>query len=101
MKVNIEEKVLDTITKYNMIQDNDKVVIGVSGGPDSMTLLTLLNNLKEKLNINIYVAHINHMIREEADDETESYISVDNELTLQAVFEIFKERAKDTFNFID
>ena len=33
--------------------------------------------------------------------QTESYISVDNELTLQAVFEIFKERAKDTFNFID
>lgn len=38
---------------------------------------------------------------EEVDDETESYISVDNELTLQAVFEIFKERAKDTFNFVD
>lgn len=38
---------------------------------------------------------------EEADDETESYISVDNELTLQAVFEIFKEKAKDIFNFVD
>lgn len=38
---------------------------------------------------------------EEADDETESYISVDNELTLQTVFEIFKERAKDIFDFID
>ena len=33
--------------------------------------------------------------------QEESYISVDNELTLQAVFEIFKERAKDTFNFND
>lgn len=38
---------------------------------------------------------------EEVDDETENYISVDNELTLQAVFEIFKEKAKDEFNFID
>ncbi len=38
---------------------------------------------------------------EEADDENESYVSVDNELTLQAVFEIFKEKAKDTFNFVD
>lgn len=38
---------------------------------------------------------------EEADDETESYISVDNELTLQTVFEIFKERTKDIFDFID
>lgn len=38
---------------------------------------------------------------EEADDESESYIGIDNELTLQTVFEIFKEKAKDTFNFID
>lgn len=38
---------------------------------------------------------------EEVDDETENYITVDNELTLQAVFEIFKERAKDTFVFVD
>jgi len=38
---------------------------------------------------------------EEADDENESYLSVDNEFTLQAVFEIFREKAKDTFNFVD
>ena len=67
----LEDKVLNTIIKYNMIQDSDKVVIGVSGGPDSMTLLNVLNNLREKLNIKIFVAHINHMIREEADSETE------------------------------
>ncbi len=34
-------------------------------------------------------------------DETESYISVENEYIPQVVFELFKERAKDTFNFID
>ena len=67
----LEDKVLETVKKYNMIKDEDKVVIGVSGGPDSMTLLNILNNLKEKLNIKIYVAHINHMIRKEADEETE------------------------------
>ena len=67
----LEDKVLDTINKYGMIKKNDKVVIGVSGGPDSMTLLNILNNLKEKIEIEIYVAHINHMIREESDEETE------------------------------
>ena len=67
----LEQKVLKTIKKYNMIQSKDKVVIGVSGGPDSMALLNILNNLKEKLNIKLYVAHINHMIRKEADEETE------------------------------
>ena len=66
-----EEKVLKTIQKYNMIKSGDTIVIGVSGGPDSMALLNILNNLKEKLNIKLYVAHINHMIREEADEETE------------------------------
>ena len=70
-KTMLEEKVLKTIQRYNMLEDGDKVVIGVSGGPDSMTLLNILNNLKEKLNINLYVAHINHMIRKEADEETE------------------------------
>lgn len=38
---------------------------------------------------------------EEVDDETESYVSVDDEDTLNAVFEIFKEKFKDEFNFID
>lgn len=66
----IKDKVLTTIQKYNLIQRNDKVVVGVSGGPDSMTLLNVLNELKKELDIQIYVAHINHMLREEADSET-------------------------------
>ena len=44
----LEEKVIKTIKKYNMIENGDKVVIGVSGGPDSMTLLNILNNLLNK-----------------------------------------------------
>ena len=67
----MQSKVLETIQKYNLKQPNDKVVIGVSGGPDSMSLLYILNKLKQKLNFEIVVAHINHMIREEADEETE------------------------------
>ena len=38
---------------------------------------------------------------EEVDDETEAYNSVEDEDTLNAVFEIFKEKFKDEFNFID
>ena len=71
VRIMLENEVLSTIKKYNMIEEEDKVVIGVSGGPDSITLLNVLNKFKEKLNIKIYVAHINHKIRKEADEETE------------------------------
>ena len=67
----LEEKVFNTINRYDMVQEGDKIVVGVSGGPDSISLLNILNNLKERLNIKIYVAHINHMIRKEADEESE------------------------------
>lgn len=69
----LEEKVEKTITKYKLIEENDSIVIGVSGGPDSMTLLCLLLKLKEKYNLKIYVAHINHMIRENAKKD-EQYV---------------------------
>lgn len=67
----MEEKVLNTIKKYDLINANDKIVLGVSGGPDSLFMLDIMIKLKEKLNYEIYVAHINHMIRKEADDEEE------------------------------
>lgn len=67
----LQETVLETIRKYNLIEQDDTIIIGVSGGPDSMCLLDILYCLKNTLSINIAVAHINHMIREEADKETE------------------------------
>lgn len=66
----MEKEVLETIKKYNMLSNNDKVVVAVSGGPDSMALLNILYNLKNELNIELYVAHVNHMIRSVADSET-------------------------------
>lgn len=67
----MEEIVLNTIEKYNLINNGDKIVVAVSGGPDSMCLLNVLKNIREKFNLELFVAHINHMIREEADSETE------------------------------
>ena len=66
----LQEKVLRTIKENSLIEKNDKVIVGVSGGPDSMCLLDTLYDLKEKLQIEIIVCHINHGIRKEADEET-------------------------------
>ncbi len=71
----ITKKVELTIIQNNLINDNDKIVVGVSGGPDSMCLLDTLYNLKSVLNekysikFEIVVAHVNHMIRIESEDE--------------------------------
>ena len=69
----MRDKVLNTINKYNLINDGDKVVLGVSGGPDSIAMLNILNDIKNDknlhMNFDIIVAHVNHMIREEAIDD--------------------------------
>ena len=72
MRKNLEDdcynKVTKTIKKYNLIKNGDKIVIGVSGGPDSICLLDILKKIKNPT-FDIIVAHINHMIREEADED--------------------------------
>ncbi len=67
----MEEKVLKTIKKFNLIEDRDKIVLAVSGGPDSISMLNILNNFKKEkiLNFDFCVAHVNHMIRKEAKED--------------------------------
>ena len=69
----MRNKVINTINKYNLIQSGDKLVLGVSGGPDSISMLNILNEIKQEWQFEIYVAHINHMIRKEANDD-EKYV---------------------------
>lgn len=67
----MENFVLDYIKKNNLIRENDKILVAVSGGPDSICLLNILYNLKERLKIELYVAHVNHLIRKEAKSDAE------------------------------
>lgn len=55
------------ILKNNL--KDETVVVACSGGPDSMTLLKIINDLKEELNLNIVCAHVNHKIRPESEQE--------------------------------
>ncbi|HLS52691.1 MAG TPA: ATP-binding protein, partial [Tissierellaceae bacterium] len=59
----MKEKVLETIRNYNLIRPKENILVGVSGGPDSMVLLYLLMELKDDLDFNILVAHVNHGVR--------------------------------------
>lgn len=64
----LKEKVLETVKKYNLINNGDRIVCGVSGGPDSMTMLNILKSFKQEkvFDFEIIVAHINHGLRENA-----------------------------------
>lgn len=66
-------KFYDALRKYNMISPGDRILVGVSGGADSMCLLHILYSLKDELDITVSAAHVNHMIRgAEADRDEET-----------------------------
>ncbi|MDD3887814.1 MAG: tRNA lysidine(34) synthetase TilS [Patescibacteria group bacterium] len=57
------DQVLKTIKDNNLIQSSDKIVLGLSAGPDSVCLLTLLAKLKQELNFDLVLAHVNYNLR--------------------------------------
>lgn len=58
-----------TIEKYRMILPGDLILVGLSGGPDSVALLHVLTKLQKDLNFQLYAAHLDHMFRGEESKE--------------------------------
>lgn len=71
----MKSNVIAAINKYNMIKENDTIVVGVSGGADSMALLHFLLNESDNLKIKVIVTHINHCLRGEESDRDEKFVS--------------------------
>lgn len=71
--MNMEEKVFSYIEKYNMIETGSHVLIGISGGADSVCLLFLLKEYAAKRNFSLTGIHINHGIRGEEADRDEEF----------------------------
>ncbi len=67
-------KVEDYINKYGMLDEVTHVVVGVSGGADSVCLLSVLNELSDEYNIRLCAVHVNHMIRGLEADRDEEYV---------------------------
>lgn len=55
--------VLRAVERYDMLSRGDSVIVALSGGADSVSLLHVLISIKEKYNLNIYAAHLNHLLR--------------------------------------
>lgn len=69
--LNTINRVRETLDRYEMIEKGDRVIVAVSGGPDSVCLLDILCRLQEELSIELLVAHYEHGLRPD-EDETET-----------------------------
>ena len=66
-------EILNINKKYNLIENDDIIVVGFSGGPDSVFLVEMLKKLKNFINFKIYLVHINHLLRGEDADSDENF----------------------------
>ena len=57
------QKVKRFMTETGMLQNCSEIILGVSGGPDSMTMLHILNELRDEFGYRLRVVHVNHGIR--------------------------------------
>ena len=67
----MENKVKKFVLGNKLLQNCSKLLLGVSGGPDSLAMLNIFYNLKNEFNIKIAAAHLDHMFREESEAEAD------------------------------
>ncbi|MCX7794527.1 MAG: tRNA lysidine(34) synthetase TilS [Thermodesulfovibrionales bacterium] len=61
--MNLLEKVLKSIKRFEMIKQGDRLIIGLSGGPDSVCLLHVLHSLRDRFKIELIPVYVNHGLR--------------------------------------
>jgi tRNA(Ile)-lysidine synthase len=71
-----EEKVLAFIRANQLVTAGEKIVVAVSGGPDSVCLLHVLYSLRKELDISLHIAHLNHQLRGAEADADADYVKV-------------------------
>jgi tRNA(Ile)-lysidine synthase len=69
------QKVLDFIRSEKMASRGEKLLVAVSGGPDSVCLLYILRELREELGIELHIAHLNHQLRGEDSAADAAYVA--------------------------
>ncbi len=65
--MNLAIRVYDTIQQYHMIDAGDRIIVGVSGGADSICLLHVLRELQGRLQVELRAVHVHHGLRETAE----------------------------------
>lgn len=71
--MDLKEKALKTIKRYSMLQHGDSLLIGLSGGPDSVCLTVILDELKDNFNLSLHAVYVNHGLRPKENIEEEEF----------------------------
>jgi len=71
----LEQQVVRFIRKTGLFSGSETVLVAVSGGADSVCLLHILLQIREELNINLQVAHLNHKLRGDESEEDAWYVA--------------------------
>ncbi|NLI60360.1 MAG: tRNA lysidine(34) synthetase TilS [Clostridiales bacterium] len=85
------EKVLGYIKKHDMLDAGHRVVVGVSGGADSLALIHLLEEMRSYIPMTLYVAHVNHGLRGQAAREDANFVK---EFARELGLEFFLKEAR-------
>ena len=71
----LEQRVLHFIRDNNLVSSGQKLLVAVSGGPDSVCMLDILIKLRGELGIGLQIVHLNHKLRGEESDADAEYVA--------------------------
>jgi len=66
--------VLQTLQRYQLLTEGDHTLVALSGGPDSVALLLVLQELRDRLSLDLSAAHLNHQLRGEESEQDEQFV---------------------------
>ncbi len=87
--------VIDDIRNQCNVPKGATLIVGLSGGPDSVFLLHMLQNIKQELDLTLIVAHINHEWRAESEKEAQFCRELARDLGLQYTVQKLSEASSD------
>jgi tRNA(Ile)-lysidine synthase len=84
----LSRRVLQFIRRHSLVRENELLLVGVSGGPDSVCLLHVLGGLRSTLGLKLHIAHLNHMLRDAESDADADYVAaLSHKLDIPATIE--------------
>jgi len=83
---------------YDLIKENDSLLLAISGGIDSMVLLDILNKLKPKLNLKLFIAHVDHQTRISSKDDRDFVLKKAEEYGIQFFLENLEINNEQNFH---